>query len=188
VLCGTALRNKGVQLLLDAVIDYLPSPLDVPPLAGTDPVSGEPVACLADPEQPAVALVFKINTDPYIGRLAYLRVYSGTVRRGSALLNGNSLKRERIGRLVRMYADRREEVDAVRAGDIGAVLGLKGTTTGETLCTEGRPVRLEEITFPAPVIELAVEPRSKADQDKLSLALQRLVDEDPPSRCAPTSG
>jgi len=179
VLCGTALRNKGVQLLLDAVIDYLPSPLDVPPLAGTDPVSGEPVACLADPEQPAVALVFKINTDPYIGRLAYLRVYSGTVRRGSALLNGNSLKRERIGRLVRMYADRREEVDAVRAGDIGAVLGLKGTTTGETLCTEGRPVRLEEITFPAPVIELAVEPRSKADQDKLSLALQRLVDEDP---------
>jgi elongation factor G len=179
VLCGTALRNKGIQQLLDAVIDYLPSPLDVPPLAGTDPGTGEPVACLADPEEPAVALVFKINTDPYIGRLAYLRVYSGAVRRGGALLNGNSLKRERIGRLVRMYADRREEVDEVRAGDIGAVLGLKGTTTGETLCAEERPVRLEEITFPAPVIELAVEPRTKADQDKLSLALQRLVDEDP---------
>ncbi|MBN1140077.1 MAG: elongation factor G [Anaerolineae bacterium] len=179
VLCGSALRNKGVQLLLDAVIDYLPSPLDVPPLVGTDPNSGEPVACQPDPEEPAVALVFKINTDPYIGRLAYLRVYSGAVRRGSALLNGNSLKRERIGRLVRMYADRREEVDEVRAGDIGAVLGLKGTTTGETLCAEERPVRLEEIAFPAPVIELAVEPRTKADQDKLSLALQRLVDEDP---------
>ncbi len=179
VLCGTALRNKGIQLLLDAVIDYLPSPLDVPPLAGMDPDTGEPVACLADPEEPAVALVFKINTDPYIGRLAYLRVYSGTVRRGSALLNSNSTKRERIGRLVRMYADRREEVDEIRAGDIGAVLGLKGTTTGETLCAEERPVRLEEISFPAPVIELAVEPRTKADQDKMSLALQRLVDEDP---------
>jgi len=179
VLCGTALRNKGIQLLLDAVIDYLPSPLDVPPLAGTDPDTGEPVACEPDPEEPAVALVFKINTDPYIGRLAYVRVYSGAVRRGSALLNSNSQKRERIGRLVRMYADRREEVDEVRAGDIGAVLGLKGTTTGETLCAEERPVRLEEIAFPAPVIELAVEPRTKADQDKLSLALQRLVDEDP---------
>ena len=179
VLCGTALRNKGIQLLLDAVIDYLPSPLDVPPLTGTDPNTGEPVACKPDPEEPAAALVFKINTDPYIGRLAYLRVYSGTVRRGGALLNGNSLKRERIGRLVRMYADRREEVDEVRAGDIGAMLGLKGTTTGETLCAEERPVRLEEIAFPAPVIELAVEPRTKADQDKLSLALQRLVDEDP---------
>jgi elongation factor G len=179
VLCGTALRNKGVQLLLDAVIDYLPSPLDVPPLAGTDPETDEPVACRPDPNEPTVALVFKINTDPYIGRLAYLRVYSGAVRRGGALLNGNSQKRERIGRLVRMYADRREEVDEIRAGDIGAVLGLRGTTTGETLCAEERPVRLEEITFPAPVIELAVEPRTKADQDKLSLALQRLVDEDP---------
>jgi len=179
VLCGSALRNKGIQLLLDAVIDYLPSPPDVPPPAGTDPGTGEPVICLADPEEPAAALVFKINTDPYIGRLAYLRVYSGSVRRSDALLNSNSHKRERIGRLVRMYADRREEVDEIRTGDIGAVLGLKGTTTGETLCAEERPVRLEEISFPAPVIELAVEPRTKADQDKLSLALQRLVDEDP---------
>ena len=179
VLCGTALRNKGIQLLLDAVIDYLPSPLDVPAPAGADPSTGEPVSCAADSEAPAVALVFKINTDPYIGRLAYLRVYSGAVRRGEALLNSNSLKRERIGRLVRMYADRREEVEEIHTGDIGAVLGLKGTTTGETLCAEERPVRLEEISFPAPVIELAVEPRTKADQNKLSLALQRLVDEDP---------
>ncbi len=179
VLCGTALRNKGVQPLLDAVVHYLPSPGDVPPPIGTNPQTGEEVVCDVDPAEPTSALVFKINTDPYIGRLAYLRVYSGAVRRGDALLNGNTGKRERIGRLVRMYADRREEVEAVQAGDIGVVLGLKNTTTGETLCDESRPVRLEEITFPAPVIELAVEPRTKADQDRLGLALQRLVDEDP---------
>ncbi len=179
VLCGSALRNKGVQGLLDAVVDYLPSPLDRPPVAGRDPETGEEVPCPADPEAPAVALVFKIGTDPYMGRLAYLRVYSGTVRRGEALLNAASGQRERIGRLVRMHANRREEVDRIRAGDIGAVLGLKGATTGETLSTEARPVVLEQITFPAPVIELAVEPRTRADQDRLSVALQRLMDEDP---------
>jgi elongation factor G len=179
VLCGTALRNKGVQPLLDAVVHYLPSPMDVPPTIGTNLDTGEEVACYPDPEEPVAALVFKINTDPYIGRLAYFRVYSGVLRRGEGLLNGNTHKRERIGRLVRMYADHREDVDEVIAGDIGVVLGLKGTTTGETLCAEERPVRLEEISFPTPVIELAIEPRTKADQDKLSLALQRLVDEDP---------
>jgi elongation factor G len=179
VLCGSALRNKGVQLLLDAVIDYLPSPPDVPPMTGRDPDTGEAIACPADPDAPTAALVFKISTDPYMGRLAYFRVYSGTVRRGETLLNPSNGQRERIGRLVRMHADRREEVDGIAAGDIGAVLGLKATTTGETLSAEEQPVALEQITFPAPVIELAIVPRTKADQDKLSLALQRLMEEDP---------
>jgi elongation factor G len=179
VLCGTALRNKGVQLLLDAVVDYLPSPLDVPPMKGIDPQTGDEIACVADPEEPTAALVFKISTDLYMGRLAYFRVYSGVVRRGDSLLNPTSRNRERIGRLLRMHADRREEVDEIMAGDIGAVLGLKGTTTGETLSDEARPVILEQITFPAPVIELAVAPRSKTDQDKMSMALQRLMEEDP---------
>jgi elongation factor G len=166
-------------MLLDAVVDYLPSPLDVPAMAGKDPETGEAIVCLPTPDEPTAALVFKISTDPYMGRLAYLRVYSGTVRRGEALLNTSTDQRERIGRLVRMHADRREEVDEVGAGDIGAVLGLKATTTGETLCAETRPVALEQIIFPAPVIELAIEPQTKADQDKLSLALQRLLEEDP---------
>ncbi len=179
VLCGTALRNKGVQMLLNAVVDFLPSPLDVPPMSGWDPETDEEISCPPDPEAPTAALVFKVSTDPYMGRLAYFRVYSGAVRRGETLLNTNSGKRERIGRLVRMHADRREEVDEIRAGDIGAVLGLKDTPTGQTLSSGARPVVLEQITFPAPVIELAVEPRTKADQDKLSVALQKLMEEDP---------
>ncbi|MGQ9597935.1 MAG: elongation factor G [Anaerolineae bacterium] len=179
VLCGSALRNKGIQLLLDAVVDYLPSPLDIPPVIGTDPVTDQSIACRADPEEPTVALVFKVSTDPYMGRLTYFRVYSGVVRKGGVLLNTSSGQRERIGRLVRMYADRREEIDEISAGDIGAVLGLKATTTGETLSAEARPVALERISFPAPVLELAIEPHSKTDQDKLVLALQRLMDEDP---------
>ncbi|HSR35510.1 MAG TPA: elongation factor G [Anaerolineae bacterium] len=179
VLCGTALRNVGVQLLLDAVVDYLPSPLDVPPMVGKDLTTEETISCVADPSEPTAALIFKITTDPYMGRLAYFRVYSGAVRRGEALLNTTNGKRERIGRLVRMHADRREEVDEIGAGDIGAVLGLKATTTGETLSDESRPVALEQISFPAPVIELAISPNSKADQDKLGLALQRLLEEDP---------
>jgi elongation factor G len=179
VLCGSALRNKGVQLLLDAIVDYLPSPLDVPPMTGKDPETGEAVTCLPTPDEPAAALVFKISTDPYMGRLAYFRVYSGAVSRGDTLLNTSTGQRERIGRLVRMHADRREEVDEIGTGDIGAVLGLKATTTGETLCAETRPVALEQITFPAPVIELAIEPQTKADQDRLTLALQRLLEEDP---------
>jgi elongation factor G len=179
VLCGSALRNKGVQMLLDAVVDYLPSPLDMPPMEGQDPASGETIPCLPDPDEPTAALVFKISTDPYMGRLAYFRVYSGKVRRGEMLYNASNSERERIGRLVRMHADRREEVEEIHAGDIGAVLGLKATTTGDTLSAEARLVVLEKIAFPAPVIELAVEPRTKADQDKLSLALQRLIQEDP---------
>ena len=179
VLCGTALRNKGVQMLLNAVVDFLPSPLDVPPMSGWDPETDEEISCPPDPEAPTAALVFKVSTDPYMGRLAYFRVYSGAVRRGETLLNTNSGKRERIGRLVRMHADRREEVDEIRAGDIGAVLGLKDTPTGQTLSSGARPVVLEQIAFPTPVIELAVEPRTKADQDKLSVALQKLMEEDP---------
>ncbi len=179
VLCGTALRNKGVQLLLDAVVDYLPSPLDVPPMMGQSTETEELVSCPADPEAPTAALVFKISTDPYMGRLVYFRVYSGVVRRGDALLNPVNGETERIGRLVRMHADRREEMDEIRAGDIGAVLGLKHTMTGETLSAEERPVVLEQISFPAPVIEVAIEPRTKADQDKLSAALHRLAEEDP---------
>ena len=179
VLCGTALRNKGVQLLLDAVVGYLPSPLDVPPMAGTNIDTGQKITCPADASEPAAALIFKITTDPYMGRLAYFRVYSGAVRRGETMVNTTTGKNERIGRLVRMHADRREEVDEVLAGDIGAVLGLKATTTGETLAAAERPVALEQISFPAPVIELAVEPYTKADQDKLGLALQRLLEEDP---------
>jgi elongation factor G len=179
VLCGTALRNKGVQLLLDAVVDYLPSPQDVPAMPGMNLATEEVVSCSADPAAPTAALIFKITTDPYMGRLAYFRVYSGAVRRGDTLLNTTSGQRERIGRLVRMHADRREEVDEIGAGDIGAVLGLKSSTTGETLSDESLPVALEQITFPAPVIELAIEPHTKADQDKLGLALQRLLEEDP---------
>jgi elongation factor G len=179
VLCGAALRNKGVQRLLDAVVDYLPSPSDVPPMVGQDFETGEAVVCPAEADAPTAALVFKVSTDPYMGRLAYFRVYSGVVRRGDTLFNSNNGQKERIGRLVRMHADRREEVDEIRAGDIGAVLGLKNTTTGETLCAEEQPVLLEQISFPAPVIELAIEPRSKADQDKLSEALHRLLEEDP---------
>jgi elongation factor G len=179
VMCGTALRNKGIQLLLDAIVAYLPSPVDVPPMQSRIAETGESVACPPDAEEATVALVFKISTDPYMGRLAYFRVYSGAVRSGDTLFNANSGKKERIGRLVRMHADRREEVDEIKAGDIGAVLGLKSTTTGDTLSDESRPVSLERIAFPAPVIELAVEPRTKADQDKLSLALQRLLEEDP---------
>jgi elongation factor G len=179
VLCGTALRNKGVQMLLDAVVEYMPSPLDVPSMTGTDPDTGDSVACPADSEAPTAALVFKISTDPYMGRLSYFRVYSGAVRRGESLLNSSSGKPERIGRLVRMHADRREEVDEIRAGDIGAVLGLKATTTGETLSSKDLPVALEQISFPAPVIELAVEPNTKADADKLGIALHRLMEEDP---------
>lgn len=182
VLCGSALRNKGVQVLLDAVVDYLPSPLDVPPMKGTDRDGGETVVCRPDPGEPTAALVFKISTDPYMGRLAYFRVYSGVVRRGDTLVNAASGQRERIGRLLRMHADRREEVEQIGAGDIGAVLGLKVATTGETLSAESRRVVLEQISFPAPVLELAVEPRTKADEDRLSAALHRLMEEDPTFR------
>ena len=182
VLTGSALRNKGVQLLLDAVVDYLPSPLDVPPAQGEVPQTGEQIACPADTSQPTAALVFKIATDPYVGRLAYFRVYSGAIRRGQMVINGQTGQKERIGRLVRMHADHREEVEEIRAGDIGAVLGLNAIANGETMADPDRPVVLERISFPKPVVEVAIAPRSKADQDKMGIALHRLVEEDPTLR------
>jgi len=190
VLCGSSLHNKGVQPLLDAIVDYLPSPLDLPPMIATRPDSEGAPSDAADSEQAGIecpprddahlaALIFKTQTDPYMGRLAYFRVYSGTVRSGSRVYNAGKRKVERIGSLVRMYADRREQVDEISAGDIGAVLGLKFSFTGETLCTPAKPLLLESITFPDPVIAVAIEPRTDADQDKMSSALQRLAEEDP---------
>lgn len=179
VYCGSALRNKGVQLLLDAVVDYLPSPVDVPPVRGINPNTEEEIYRPSDDEAPLSALVFKIVTDPYVGRLAYFRVYSGKITQGSRVYNATKGDRERIGRLIRMYADRREDIDEVLAGDIAAVLGLKSTFTGDTLCDAANPVILENITFPEPVINVAIEPKTIADQDKLSSALQKLSEEDP---------
>jgi elongation factor G len=182
VFCGSSLRNKGVQILLDAVIDYLPSPVDIPPVKGIDPDDEEEIIELpADDSAPMSALVFKIVTDPYVGRLAYFRVYSGVVNQGAMVLNTVKGNRERIGRLIRMYADRREDITEVRAGDIGAVLGLKDTFTGETLC-DNKKVVLENISFPEPVISIAIEPRSTADQDKMGEALRKLAEEDPTFR------
>lgn len=182
VFCGSSLRNKGVQILLDAVIDYLPSPADIPPVEGTDPDNEEEVFELpADDSAPMSALVFKIVTDPYVGRLAYFRVYSGVVNQGAMVLNTSKGKRERIGRLIRMYADRREDITEVRAGDIGAVLGFKETFTGDTLC-DNKKVVLENISFPEPVISIAIEPKSTADQEKMGEALRKLSEEDPTFR------
>jgi elongation factor G len=179
VLCGTALRNKGVQPLLDAVVRYLPSPKDVPAVEGTDPDSGETLVRHPDPNEPFSALVFKIMTDPFIGRLAYVRVYSGRLASGMMVYNVNRQRRERIGRLVQMYADKREEVTQCDAGDIAAIVGLKQTFTGETLAAQDKPILLETIEFPDPVIKVAVEPKSKGDQEKLGEALQKLTEEDP---------
>ena len=182
VFCGSSLRNKGVQILLDAVIDYLPSPEDVPPVEGINPDNEEEVFELpADDGAPMSALVFKIVTDPYVGRLAYFRVYSGVVNQGSMVLNTSKGKRERVGRLIRMYADRREDITEVRAGDIGAVLGFKETFTGDTLC-DNKKVVLENISFPEPVISIAIEPKSTADQEKMGEALRKLSEEDPTFR------
>ncbi len=182
IFCGSSLRNKGVQILLDAVIDYLPSPADIPPVKGIDPDNEEEIIELpADDSASMSALVFKIVTDPYVGRLAYFRVYSGVVNQGAMVLNTVKGNRERIGRLIRMYADRREDITEVRAGDIGAVLGLKDTFTGETLC-DNKKVVLENITFPEPVISIAIEPKSTADQDKMGEALRKLSEEDPTFR------
>jgi elongation factor G len=179
VFCGSSLKNKGVQILLDAVVDYLPSPLEVPPVQGVNPDNEEDIIELpADDSAPMSALVFKIVTDPYVGRLSYFRVYSGVVNQGATVQNSTKGKRERIGRLIRMYADRREDIDEVRAGDIGAVLGLKDTFTGETLC-DNKKIVLETISFPEPVISIAIEPKSTADQDKMGEALRKLAEEDP---------
>jgi elongation factor G len=179
VMAGTALKNKGVQPLLDAVIDYLPSPLDRPAISGVDVKTDEVVTRSPSFDEPTTALVFTIVTDPYVGRLAYIRVYSGIVESGKTLLNVTKGKRERIGRLMRIYAEKREEVKEIGAGDIAAIIGLKQSFTGETLSDPNNPIVLESISFPAPVISVAIEPKSKADQDKLGEALRRLADEDP---------
>jgi len=179
VLCGAALRNKGVQPVLDALVDYLPSPLDIPPIVGVHPATGKEESRRAGESEPLAALVFKIVSDPYVGRLAYFRVYSGHLDSGMTALNSTRDRKERIGRLLRMYANHREEIVRVPAGDIGAVLGLKGTFTGETLCDRRRPIVLESIKFPEPVISVAIEPRTQIDQDKMADALARLAEEDP---------
>jgi elongation factor G len=182
VLCGSSLKNKGVQPVLDAVIDYLPSPADIPPVTGIDPDSGKEVIREHDDDAPMSALVFKIVSDPYVGRLAYFRVYSGKVTQGVMSYNVNKDKKERIGRLLRMYADHREDITDVYAGDIGAVLGFKETFTGDTLCDQHHKILLENIVFPEPVISVAIEPKTTADQDKMKEALRKLSEEDPTFR------
>ena len=179
ILCGSSLISTGVQPLLDAVVDYLPSPLDIPPVQGIDPKTEEVLTRKPEDDAPLSALVFKIVTDPYVGRLAYIRVYSGTIEQGTTVYNPGKQKRERIGRLIRMYADRREDIEKAGAGDIAAVLGLKESFTGDTLCETGSPIILETISFPDPVIMVAIEPKTTADQDKLAIALKKLSEEDP---------
>ncbi len=182
VLTGSALKNKGIQPMLDAVVDYLPSPLDVPPVIGEDARTHAEVLRTVDDKEPFSALAFKIAADPFVGKLAFFRVYSGTLKSGSYVLNATKGKRERVGRILQMHANHREEIDEVYAGDIAAAVGLKDTFTGDTLSEPDHPVILESITFPEPVIEVAIEPKTKADQDKLAIALQRLADEDPTFR------
>lgn len=179
VLCGSSYRNKGVQPLLDAVVDYLPSPLDIPAIKGVLTETEEEAVRHASDEEPFSALAFKIMSDPYVGKLTFFRVYSGTLTSGSYVLNSTKGKRERIGRILQMHANHRQEIDEVHAGDIAAAVGLKDTTTGDTLCDEKAPIILESMTFPEPVINIAIEPKSKADQDKMALALQKLAEEDP---------
>ena len=179
VVCGTSYRNKGVQKLLDAIVDYLPSPLDIPPVVGTDPVSGKEVVRHASDEEPFCALAFKIMTDPFVGRLAFVRSYSGTVEAGKTLVNAGKGHRERLGRILRMHANHREDIDTIYAGDIAAVVGLKNTATGDTLCDEKNRIVLESMEFPEPVIRVAIEPKTKAGQEKMTVALAKLVEEDP---------
>ncbi len=182
ILCGSALKNKGVQPMLDAVVDYLPSPLDVPPVIGLKPGTDIEILKAPDDTEPFSALAFKIAADPFVGKLAFFRVYSGTLKSGSYVLNATKGKKERIGRILQMHANHREEIDIVYAGDIAAAVGLKDTYTGDTLTELEHPVILESMTFPEPVIEVAIEPKTKADQDKLGIALQRLAEEDPTFR------
>ncbi|WP_458415201.1 elongation factor G [Schinkia sp. CFF1] len=182
VTCGSAFKNKGVQLMLDAVVDYLPAPIDIPAIKGTLPDTDEEVLRHSSDEEPFSALAFKIMTDPYVGKLTFFRVYSGILNSGSYVLNSTKGKRERVGRILQMHANHREEIPQVYAGDIAAAVGLKDTTTGDTLCDEKNTVILESMEFPEPVISLSVEPKSKADQDKMGLALQKLAEEDPTFR------
>ncbi|EHM41558.1 translation elongation factor G [Anaeroglobus geminatus F0357] len=179
VLCGSAYKNKGVQMLLDAVVDYMPSPLDIPPVSGIVPGTEEPAERKADDNEPFSALAFKIMADPFVGKLAFFRVYSGTLEAGTYVFNSTKGKKERVGRILRMHANHREEVQTAYTGDIGAIVGLKDTTTGDTLCDEKKPIILEKMEFPEPVISVAVEPKTKADQEKMGVALSRLAEEDP---------
>jgi elongation factor G len=179
VLCGSAFKNKGVQLLLDAIVDYLPSPLEIPPVTGVRPSDGAEVERRASDDEPFAALAFKIMTDPFVGQLTFVRVYSGVLSAGSYVYNSTKDVKERIGRLLKMHANKREEIKEVRAGDIAAIVGLKSTLTGDTLCDENNPVILESIQFPEPVISVAIEPKTKADQEKLSVSLAKLAQEDP---------
>jgi len=182
VLAGSAFKNKGIQPLLDAVVDYLPSPLDVPPVEGTDPATDETILRRASDDQPFAALAFKIMSDPFVGHVTYIRVYSGVLKSGSYVVNSGKGSRERISRLLQMHANKREEIGEIYAGDICACVGLKNVNTGDTLCDENKPIILENIDFPTPVISVAIEPKTKADQDKLSVAMQRLAQEDPTFR------
>jgi len=179
VACGSALHNKGIQILLDAVVDYLPSPLDVPPITGHHPKTGDIVTREASDLVPTSALAFKITTDPYVGKLAYVRVYSGMLKKGASLLNPRTRKREKLMRILRVHANQREDVEALYSGEIGAISGLKEVTTGDTLCLEQQPIALERITFPEPVISMAIEPKSQADKEKMLATLQTLSEEDP---------
>ena len=181
VVCGTAFKNKGVQPLLDAVVDFLPSPMEIPPVEGLSP-DGSPLVRRAADEEPFAALVFKIMTDAYVGQLSFLRVYSGSMRTGSSVLNARRQKKERVGRLLKMHANKREDIDEVYAGDIAAAVGLKNVSTGDTICDPAHPIALESIDFPNPVISVSVEPKTKADQDKLGVALGKLAQEDPTFR------
>jgi len=182
VFCGSALKNKGIQPLLDGVVNFLPGPSDIPPIRGTDPKTGESLERKADDDEAFAALAFKIASDPYVGTLTYFRVYSGSLKRGSYLLNTNTQEKERIGRILRMHAQEREEIEELFAGDIAATVGLKNTSTGHTLCDSDSPVLLEKITFPEPVISIRIEPKTKADQEKMGLALKKLAGEDPTFR------
>ncbi len=174
VFCGSALKNKGIQPLLDAVVYYLPCPIDLPPVKGIDPKTGKDLERKASDEEPFAALAFKVATDPYVGTLTYFRVYSGSLKKGSYLLNTTSGEKERIGRILRMHAQEREEISEIFTGDIAATVGLKKTSTGHTLCDEDHPIVLEKITFPEPVISIRIEPKTKADQEKISLSLRKL--------------
>ncbi|MDU5978252.1 MAG: elongation factor G, partial [Finegoldia magna] len=182
VLCGSAYKNKGVQPLLDAIVDYMPAPTDVPDIKGVDPQTDEPTTRKSSDEEPFAALAFKIATDPYVGKLAFTRIYSGTVESGSYVYNSTKGKRERIGRILMMHANKREEIDKAYAGDIVAIIGLKDTTTGDTLCDMDSEVILENMEFPDPVISVAIEPKTKASQEKMGIALAKLAEEDPTFR------
>ena len=177
--CGSAYKNKGVQMMLDGVVDYMPSPLDIPPITGVNPETGEEEERVSDDNGPLSALAFKIVADPFVGKLAYFRVYSGTLEAGSYVYNSSKGKKERIGRILQMHANKREEIEKVYSGDIAAAVGLKDTTTGDTLCDEKNEIILESMEFPEPVIEIAIEPKTKAGQEKMGIALAKLAEEDP---------